>query len=180
MNFAELRWKFANAILIKLSENLKVLPIRRYQDRSDIYMERYHIGFLFGWRFYLHRFFDSDPQGLHNHPWKYGFSFILCGDYWEETRFGSEKITWFNTVNGDKFHRIEVNDFDDKPVWSLFIHSPKIGQWGFLRRVIDTKTLAVQTIFEEVGSGAGTSVWHLDPDCLTGKELRETYGLKNS
>lgn len=183
--------KLMHNILLKCTENLKVLPIYRDPEKKELYLERYHLGFLFGWRFYIHHFIDSDPVGLHNHPWKYGFSFLLCGRYREETRFGLQIINWFNVVNGDKFHRTALNEYDPEPVWSLFVHSPKCGNWGFLwtREVFyddpydklpAIRVRKYETIYTEVGSGAGTSVWHLNPNCLTGKELRKSYELKNS
>ena len=110
------------------------LPARTISDDGTPYLERYYVGTLFGVRFYLHQFVDSDPdRGLHDHPWPWAFSFILAGSYLEETRSGTRRVRWFNTLVGDSFHRVILPD-PAKPVWTLFGHRAKrVKPWGFMR-----------------------------------------------
>ena len=108
------------------------------------YLERYHlINLPLGYRVYLHRFVASDPgRGLHNHPWNHAVSLVLSGKY-EEMRMkparhdnaiikrqvGAGRLNW---INGSIFHRINLPEGHE--CWTLFIHSPGIQPWGFLRQ----------------------------------------------
>ncbi len=128
------------------------LPVRVIKHQGEPYLERYYLATLFGyWRVYLHRFVDSDPDGLHSHPWRYGFTVILVGWYLERRRFGQRVVRWLGIVNGDTFHRVIKPHGPD--VWTLFIHSPRVMNWGFLRR---------RAVFSF--------------GCMPGKVRREEYG----
>ena len=120
------------------------LPCRLINDGNSIYLERYYLFTLFGWRFYLHRFIGSDPdRGLHDHPWSKAYSLILSGWYWEETRCGTRQVRWFNSLTGDTFHRVVLPDdptwsdgFNEQPCWTLFFHrAGNVKPWGFWREV---------------------------------------------
>jgi hypothetical protein len=115
--------------LFRLSGNLRV---RLINDGDRPYLERYYLGTIFGKRFYLHRFVDSDPdRGLHDHPWDRAWSFILSGRYLEERRSGLRTVRWFNRLDGDSFHRVILTEGE---CWSLFIHTvPEAKKWGFLQ-----------------------------------------------
>lgn len=117
-------------LLMWLSDRL---PAREIKHQGERYLERYYVATLFGyWRVYLHRFVGSDPDGLHSHPWRWGLTVILAGWYLEQRRFGHRVVRWFGLVNGDTFHRVIKPEGAD--VWTLFIHSPRVMNWGFLRR----------------------------------------------
>jgi hypothetical protein len=130
------------------------LPARIINDGEHDYLERYYVGTLFGVRFYLHRFIGSDPdRGLHDHPWRWAFSLILSGYYYEQTRYGLTKKRLFNFLTGDSFHRVIlprkseiraqdsygvhlalVEPADALPCWTLFCHrAARVKTWGFLR-----------------------------------------------
>ncbi len=113
------------------------LPFREISDGDTPYLERYYIATLFGWRFYLHRFVGSDPdRGLHDHPWSKAYSLILSGWYWEQTRSGTRKVRWFNSLTGDTFHRVVLPQrwMCDEPCWTLFMHKAgSVKPWGFWR-----------------------------------------------
>lgn len=137
------------------------LPCRIISDAGRPYLERYYLCTVFGIRFYLHRFVDSDPgRGLHDHPWPWAASVILQGWYWEERR-GLEKtetermlaevlgidgvvrrkVRWFNWLLGDNFHRVVLPRGEDwagspQSCWTLFFHKAENHKrWGFLRKV---------------------------------------------
>ena len=123
------------------------LPMRVINDGTRLYLERYYVGTLLGWRFYLHRFVGSDPdRGLHDHPWTKAHSIILSGWYWEETRSGTRKVRWFNSLTGDTFHRVVLPvrweghgldaRFNEQPCWTLFFHLVgNVKPWGFLQPI---------------------------------------------
>lgn len=111
-------------------------------NQGEPYLERYHLFRLpRGGGVYIHRFIDSDPdRGLHDHPWKSAVSLILAGSY-SELRLqedGNRKQVVdrvlsplrLNILHGDDFHRIVLRD--KKPVWTLFAHTGKYKDWGFL------------------------------------------------
>lgn len=141
------------------------LPIRPIYHDQDLYLERYHLCFIFGsWRVYLHHFVGDDPDGLHNHPFKYAFSIVLAGFYYEQRRYGYRKISWFNWLNADTFHRVRLNA-KGLHCWTLFFHSPRITGWGFLRnKGIFTQYIQVNANPERF------SYWH--HTAMLGKEWR--------
>lgn len=109
------------------------LPCRLINDGDRPYLERYYVGRVLGWTFYLHRFVASDPaRGLHDHPWNRAYSFVLAGSYLEETRTGTRRVRWFNRLTGDSFHRVVLPD-GCREVWTLFCHGPYVKPWGFMR-----------------------------------------------
>ncbi len=118
-------------ILEKIADRL---PCREISDGDRKYLYRYYLFDLFGWRFYLHEFVGSDPgKKLHDHPWKRAFSIVLRGKYIEQTRSGDRLVRWFNALNGDTFHRVQL--VDSRPCWTLFFHKAgDVKPWGFLHR----------------------------------------------
>lgn len=120
------------------------LPARIIAHQGQPYLERYYVGTPFGLRVYLHRFVDSDPDGLHDHPWRWSLSVILFGWYFEQRRGADVYFIrrWFNWITGDTFHRVVLPSTTEwhgtsryRECWSLFIHSPRCKGWGFLREV---------------------------------------------
>lgn len=127
-------------MLYRFTGNLRCRIING--NHGEPYLERYHLFRLpGGGGVYIHRFIDSDPdRGLHDHPWKSAVSLILSGSY-KELRLARENhkntVTdrvlssgYLNIINGEDFHRIVLQD--DKPVWTLFAHTGKHKNWGFL------------------------------------------------
>ena len=106
------------------------------RQADEPYLERYYV-FLkdrgtFPFNIFLHKFLKSDPDDLHDHPWRY-FTFILRGGYWEYTPTGKH---WrgpghFRVCNSESLHRIEVEP--GVHAWSLFIPFSKVREWGFIK-----------------------------------------------
>lgn len=154
--------RLMDRILYRIADGL---PCRLISDDGTPYLERYYLGTLLGWRFYLHRFVGSDPaRGLHDHPWRRAVSLILSGSYWEERRQDVRLVRWFNRLTGDTFHRVVLRrqvsvDLDgelherDLPVWTLFAHTVgDVKVWGFWRDAF------------EVASGAATFLPYTYPE----------------
>jgi len=121
-------------ILEKLTDKL---PVRRIDGfKNEPYLERAYLFNLFGFTAYIHRFVDSDPdRGMHDHPWGTSFSIVLSGYYIEKylhkDKIKHRKIKWFNWIPGYRFHRVIKPEEYKKPIWTLFVHGPRIKSWGF-------------------------------------------------
>lgn len=142
------------------------LPARVISDNGHPYLERYYVGTLFGIRFYLHRFVGSDPdRGVHDHPWAWARSIVLAGWYLEERRTGIRTVRWFNSLEGDTFHRI-IKPEGMADVWTLFYHKAgDVKPWGFMRPM--SEGVAVWTEYIYGGKGKETAWW------LTAKKGRD-------
>jgi hypothetical protein len=119
--------------------NMKFLKIRKriILDRvgQQPYLVRYY-PFLkdrkwFPFNIFIHKFYQGDPDELHDHPWPY-FTLILKGGYWETTPKGR---FWrgpghFRFSLPKSLHRIELAH--GIKAWTLFIPGPKLRDWGFI------------------------------------------------
>lgn len=123
-----------NAILFWLSGHLRCRLIKVH---GQPYLERYFIGSIFGRHVYLHRFLASDDpaQGVHDHPWLWSCSLLVCGWYHEVRRWGRLTKRWINYIGPDHFHLVELEP--NVYTWSVFMTGqPKPGRvWGMLHRV---------------------------------------------
>ena len=105
------------------------------RQNNKPYLERYYI-FLknrskFPFNIFIHKFLNSDPDHLHDHPWNYR-TIILYGGYWEYTE--NSKM-WKGPLSyiyspATRFHRIEL-DKNTPYCWTLFIPGIRIREWGF-------------------------------------------------
>ena len=86
---------------------------------------------------YLHNIVLADEdEALHNHPWEWAESLILCGGYSEEysTEVGGKKhpmgyeALHRNSLGHTDYHRIRAVS---KGTWTLFVCGPKTASWGF-------------------------------------------------
>jgi hypothetical protein len=115
------------------------------RQNNKPYLERYYL-FLkdrkrFPFNIFLHKFLQSDPGDVHDHPWPYA-TFILKGGYWEWTpefdhaeKMIAEKAKWrgpghFRLCSSTSYHRIELEP--GITPWTLFMPGPQIREWGFL------------------------------------------------
>lgn len=137
------------------------LPVEEIEHQGEKFMERYYVATLGGWRLYIHRFVASDPDCVHDHPWRYGFSLILSGWYLEEKRDRTRVRKWFNVVNGDTFHRVIVPIGGE--AWTLFAHNRRCKAWGFMRPadVHGDAGMREGFVYEPLSPLPGHSTWHL-------------------
>jgi len=128
--------------------------IKKFPGRAKLievdgkpYLHRFylkHNGRLPG--IYLHHFYQSDPdRDLHNHPWRWSFSLILTGGYYEyrhnamhalsylEPDVFDRKAPGFNYITGDTFHRVVLKDLK-AGAWTIFVSGPDEKDWGFFTR----------------------------------------------
>jgi len=121
------------------------LPCRIIADAAGVYLERYYLGRMFGWTFYLHRFVAPDPgEALHDHPWPFALSLVLTGGYKEwrgdlaSVAAAKVHARWLrpgriNLIRGGDFHRVAA--VAPGGAFTLFAHRPHRLAWGFLAAV---------------------------------------------
>ena len=114
------------------------LPARYINHEGAPYLERYYLCTIGSIRFYIHRFVASDPDGIHDHPFRYSWSLILAGWYFEDRWAIRYKRKWFNSIGPSDFHRVVLPD-NGKDVWTMFFHTPRVKPWGFLRPSKESK-----------------------------------------
>lgn len=140
---------FGKKIAELLFELTADLHCRIIMVNDKPYLERYYLGKMFGFSFYIHRFLDSDgDRSLHDHPWS-SVSILMSGGYHERV------LDWFdpkrdgvvyttrhleapriNIIPRAKFHQI-INPRAE--TWTLFIHGKRVKHWGFLNVMNDLK-----------------------------------------
>ena len=120
-----------------------------YRERDgqiENYLERFYILSTPLIGVYLHRFWASDDDGVHDHPW-HSISVLLAGGYFEEeperqwvpngptiTHFRRPLHPPFKVRSKYAAHRITVPDGTEGQTWSMFIRFG-VGRrkWGFYR-----------------------------------------------
>lgn len=130
---------YLDRLLFKLCDRL---PCRIIADEGRVYLERYYLGRVFGWTFYIHRFVGPDPgDALHDHPWPLAISLVLTGGY-VEWRGGPASVAAgavkaravrpgaLNVIRGNDFHRVAKMLRGN--AFTLFAHRPHARAWGFL------------------------------------------------
>jgi hypothetical protein len=88
----------------------------------------------FSFRIVMHQMFESDDDGLHDHPWPWA-SLVLSGGYYEQTPDGE---FWrppghlrFRSANA--FHRLVLDPNLERGCFTLFAMGQRQREWGFLR-----------------------------------------------
>ena len=130
------------AFLERLSARLPKRTIYRNHtvgDAPELYLERFYL-----WRgksvgVYLHRFWASDEEGLHDHPW-HSVTRILCGGYYERTVEGQRfitKLAGWRLMPMQMFHRIQLPKRFAGKTWTIFIRFKRQREWGFLPKESD-------------------------------------------
>lgn len=111
-----------------------------YMDRY--YLLRLRLPATRWWRarnfaLFMHCFYRSDSDYLHDHPWAWG-RLILSRGYWETHQDGEQhwrrplSFTWKR--DAQVMHRIDLRPGDEGWVWTLFWHFTRERRWGFLER----------------------------------------------
>lgn len=105
--------------------------------KREPYLERFYILSTPWLGVYIHRFWASDPDGLHDHPWA-SISYVLKGGYMERIagRLDIPERTagslYFRSA--EESHRIALRDGDEPgSCWTLFIRFRRKRLWGFYR-----------------------------------------------
>lgn len=106
------------------------------------YLTRYYVLRTKRLTILIHKFWASDPDECHDHPWDW-CSFMLDGCYWENQPDGTK--LWRSTDSNrfvyrhaEEFHRVSLDTEDGTKVDSpaaitLFFTFRRRRKWGFLR-----------------------------------------------
>lgn len=100
------------------------------------YLERYLLFKFRGTSLYLHRFWASDPDELHDHPWR-SISFILKGGYLERFIDGTAITRKPGQVilrDAASFHQVDLDGRVPGGAWTLFFTFLRQRDWGFLTK----------------------------------------------
>lgn len=143
------------------------LPCRFIDLDGKPYLERYWLGRVFGWTFYLHRFVSGDDERhVHDHPWGTALALVLAGGYTEERLTAlCPDYGWLcdyrgmfpgrvNVIRARDFHRVTRPALE---TWTLFCHSPRVKSWGFYSRHTDVHAVLYHQPFDV----AATKDWQL-------------------
>lgn len=102
-----------------------------YRGPNELYLTRYVIFRCKYFGIYIHKFWISDYDVPHDHPWNF-FSLPLSKGYLEHLPDGT--AIWrgvlspkFRTAN--EFHWVELIN---GPAWTFFLHFRVRRRWGFL------------------------------------------------
>jgi hypothetical protein len=171
------------------------LPARYIYHEGSPYLERYYLMTIFKMRIYIHRFVDSDADGIHNHPFLHSFSFILAGWYWEDRWTMKNKSSYLDAITSDDireislpkkqrkirllnligpndFHRVVLPD-NGLDVWTMFTHTPRVRPWGILRPDDATnENSSLVFSLKSIPEDPSFSDWY--KFAPNGKELRKT------
>lgn len=108
------------------------------EDGSTIstpYLERWYIVRNKYFGLYLHRFWASDEDGIHCHPWN-NFSWIIEGGYWENLIDGQKiwRERGFKRFRAaEEFHKLEIPNGQAGMTWTIFGRFRRRRKWGFLK-----------------------------------------------
>ena len=107
------------------------------EEQGSVYLMRWWVLPRNRWlNVYLHQFASSDEsRALHDHPWAFNASWLLCGVYLEHTinRGGIHvaralEAGRFRLRIGAAPHRLELVS---PRAWTLFVTGPAYRKWGF-------------------------------------------------
>lgn len=97
------------------------------------YLERWYIFRTKWFGLYLHRFWKSDEDGVHDHPWN-NFSWIVAGGYYESLPDGQKpwRPTGYKKYrHAEEFHRVEIPPDWEGHTWTIFGRFKRRRKWGF-------------------------------------------------
>jgi hypothetical protein len=101
-----------------------------YGTDDTIFMTRYTILSCKYFSVKIHKFYRSDNDIMHDHPWNF-ISIILKGGYYEETKTYKK---WFSVGSilkrkAEFYHKVILPE--GKTCLSLVFAGPKKREWGF-------------------------------------------------
>lgn len=113
--------------------------IVRYYIFNTRWIEDYqflkkHFGYL-SMNLVIHQMFESDDDGLHDHPWPWA-SWVIATGYHENTPNGR---FWrfpghLRFRPATAFHRLELDPTHEPgSCWTLFLMGQRQREWGFLQ-----------------------------------------------
>jgi len=124
------------------SPHKRIIPDRI--NKND-YLERYYIFIrdrdTFPFNIFIHKFLQSDPDDMHDHPWAFAHM-IIRGGYWETVAKNGDPSNperfwrgpgYFNWANKNYIHKVELDSSKPAPI-TVFIPFKQTNNWGFYRK----------------------------------------------
>ena len=122
----------------------KMITRKRAGRSDDDYLERFYLLSIRGRALFLHRFWASDQEGYHDHPWNWG-RLVIHGAYVWGNHDGSEYLhergIW-GFFHGEQLHRLQIVPGITRKgetiiilpgdTWTLFWHGKRYREWGFM------------------------------------------------
>lgn len=105
-------------------------------DQLVVNIVRYYILKLPFMEVYLHQFFESDDDVLHNHPWSF-LTLFLAGGYTEEFTRGHKRVlsAWRLVYRKASFrHRVLIAEGNRGKTWTLVMTGSRGKVWSFFDR----------------------------------------------
>lgn len=122
--------------------------IRRQEHKSGNwidYLKRHYLIRVKWLGLFIHQFWSSDEDGVHDHPWD-NMTFVIRGGFYEELADG--QVLWRGPGfwcyrRAEQFHRIILKPGTEGKVWTVFIRFKRRRKWGFLleKKWVDNSVL---------------------------------------
>ena len=132
-----MKWYMRLANFLEKRGKRRMIPRVEIQpDGSTLelpYLERWYIVRTKRFGLYIHRFWASDEDGVHDHPWN-NFSWVLSGGYWEHLPDGQRlwRAPGYKKMrSAEEFHRLEIPENGAGSTWTLFGRFKRRRKWGF-------------------------------------------------
>lgn len=98
------------------------------------YLKRFYVFRCSSFSVFIHQFWSSDPDHVHDHPWN-NITWILRGGYWESSADGTtlwRKRGFKRYRNAELFHRLSIGEHSAGEAWTMFLHFKRRRDWGFM------------------------------------------------
>jgi hypothetical protein len=108
-------------------------PTKVKNHYSQKYLERYYLFHSKWLAIYIHRFWASDEDPVHDHPWN-NISWVVKRGYFEKLPDGTRhfRMPGFKAFRkAEQFHAVELSPGTEGDVWTVFIRFRRRRQWGF-------------------------------------------------
>ncbi len=105
----------------------------RETGKVNDYLKRFYVFKCRLFSIFIHQFWSSDPDHVHDHPWN-NLTLILKGGYWEFQADGTNEWRtrgWFTYRRAELFHRLAIGEHTAGEAWTLFCHFRRRRDWGF-------------------------------------------------
>lgn len=109
---------------------------RRNRETGEIerYLKRYYLVRTPWFSAFIHQFWSSDPDDVHDHPW-HNITCLLKGGYHEFNAAGESEWRqppFFRWRHREMFHRIAIGPHGAGQAWSFFVTFKRKREWGFM------------------------------------------------
>lgn len=102
-----------------------------FRNPGELYLTRYVIFRCKWFGAYVHKFWISDSDVPHDHPWWF-ISIPLTVGYREHLIDGTSLWRGAFNIQFRTARELHWVDLEKGPAWTFFVHGRKTREWGFL------------------------------------------------